>query len=51
MYPAYGQVIVSNTPFDVTPAGLVDFLVTEAGVAAAPDREKLAALVQGSAET
>jgi methylthioribose-1-phosphate isomerase len=33
-----------NPVFDVTPAGLVDFLVTEAGVIAAPDREKLAAL-------
>ena len=40
-----------NPVFDVTPAGLVDFLVTEAGVAAAPDREKLAALAQVSAET
>jgi methylthioribose-1-phosphate isomerase len=33
-----------NPVFDVTPAGLVDFLVTEAGVVAAPDREKLAVL-------
>jgi len=33
-----------NPVFDVTPAGLVDYLVTEAGVVAAPDREKLAAL-------
>ncbi len=33
-----------NPAFDVTPAALVDYLVTEAGVIAAPDREKLAAL-------
>jgi len=33
-----------NPVFDVTPAGLVDYLVTEAGVVAAPDREKLAML-------
>jgi methylthioribose-1-phosphate isomerase len=33
-----------NPVFDVTPAGLVDYLVTEAGVVAAPDREKLATL-------
>ena len=37
-----------NPVFDVTPATLVDFLVTEAGVVAAPDREKLAALVAGA---
>ena len=30
-----------NPVFDVTPAGLVDYLVTEAGVIAAPDREQL----------
>jgi len=30
-----------NPVFDVTPAGLVDYLVTEAGVIVAPDREKL----------
>jgi len=30
-----------NPAFDVTPAGLVDYLVTEAGVVAAPDRAKL----------
>jgi methylthioribose-1-phosphate isomerase len=35
-----------NPVFDVTPAGLVDYLVTEAGVVAAPDREKLAALFE-----
>ena len=33
-----------NPAFDVTPAGLVDYLVTEAGVIEAPNREKLAAL-------
>jgi methylthioribose-1-phosphate isomerase len=32
---------VWNPVFDVTPAGLVDYLVTEAGVIAAPDRERL----------
>jgi len=34
-----------NPAFDVTPAALVDYLVTEEGVIAAPDREKLAAFV------
>jgi len=34
---------VWNPAFDVTPAGLVDCLVTEAGVVHAPDREKLLA--------
>jgi len=34
-----------NPAFDVTPAALVDHLVTEAGVVNAPDREKLAAFV------
>ncbi len=33
-----------NPAFDVTPAGLVDYLVTEQGVIGAPDVEKLAAL-------
>jgi methylthioribose-1-phosphate isomerase len=33
-----------NPAFDVTPAGLVDYLVTEHGVIAAPDRQKLAVL-------
>jgi methylthioribose-1-phosphate isomerase len=33
-----------NPVFDITPAGLVDYLVTEAGVVAAPDRKQLAAL-------
>jgi methylthioribose-1-phosphate isomerase len=32
-----------NPAFDVTPAALVDYLVTEAGVIAAPDTAKLAA--------
>lgn len=35
-----------NPVFDVTPAGLVDYLVTEAGVIAAPDREKLRAFAR-----
>jgi len=34
-----------NPAFDITPAALVDYLVTEEGVIAAPDREKLAAFV------
>ena len=34
-----------NPAFDVTPAALVDYLVTEAGVIAAPDQGKLAAFV------
>ena len=33
-----------NPAFDVTPAALVDYLVTENGVIEAPDRQKLAAL-------
>jgi methylthioribose-1-phosphate isomerase len=33
-----------NPVFDVTPASLVDYLVTEAGIVTAPDREKLAGL-------
>lgn len=37
-----------NPVFDVTPAALVDYLVTEAGVVVAPDREKLRALVAGA---
>ena len=36
-----------NPVFDVTPAALVDYLVTEAGVVAAPDTEKLRTLVTG----
>jgi methylthioribose-1-phosphate isomerase len=39
-----------NPVFDVTPAGLVDYLVTEAGVVAAPDREKLAELPDSQSE-
>jgi methylthioribose-1-phosphate isomerase len=38
---------VWNPAFDVTPAALVDYLVTEEGVIAAPDKEKLAAFVGG----
>jgi methylthioribose-1-phosphate isomerase len=33
-----------NPAFDMTPASLVDYLVTEHGVIQAPDRQKLAAL-------
>jgi len=36
-----------NPAFDVTPAGLVDYLVTEAGVIEAPSHEKLVALHDG----
>ncbi|GAB4114881.1 MAG: S-methyl-5-thioribose-1-phosphate isomerase [Wenzhouxiangellaceae bacterium] len=38
-----------NPVFDVTPAALVDYLVTERGVIAAPDRQKLLAMQQQSA--
>jgi len=38
---------VWNPVFDVTPAALVDALVTERGVVLAPDRHKIAALVGG----
>jgi methylthioribose-1-phosphate isomerase len=34
-----------NPVFDVTPAGLIDYLVTEAGVIEAPDRDRLKAFV------
>jgi len=34
-----------NPVFDVTPAGLIDVLVTERGVVHAPDRERIAALL------
>jgi methylthioribose-1-phosphate isomerase len=37
-----------NPVFDVTPAGLVDYLVTEAGVIAAPDTERLRAFYAAS---
>lgn len=37
-----------NPAFDITPAGLVDALVTERGVVLAPDREKIAALMMRS---
>ncbi|MGB5717540.1 MAG: S-methyl-5-thioribose-1-phosphate isomerase, partial [Gammaproteobacteria bacterium] len=36
-----------NPAFDVTPAALVDYFVTEAGVIAAPDTAKLAAFHPG----
>ena len=36
-----------NPVFDVTPAALVDALVTERGVVQAPDRERIAALLAG----
>jgi len=35
-----------NPAFDITPAGLVDAIVTERGVVLAPDRQKLAAMMQ-----
>ena len=35
-----------NPVFDITPAGLVDVLVTEKGVLTDPDRDKIAALLQ-----
>jgi methylthioribose-1-phosphate isomerase len=38
-----------NPAFDVTPAGLVDALVTERGVVPRPDRGKIAALMNGVA--
>ena len=36
-----------NPVFDVTPAALIDALVTERGVVQAPDRERIAALLAG----
>lgn len=42
-WAAHG-VSVRNPAFDVTPAELVTALITEKGVVAAPDREKIAAL-------
>lgn len=39
-----------NPVFDVTPAALVDYLVTEAGVIEAPDHDKLAAFVAQHAD-
>jgi methylthioribose-1-phosphate isomerase len=36
-----------NPAFDVTPANLIDAIVTERGVVAAPNREKIKALVAG----
>lgn len=35
-----------NPAFDVTPAGLIDAIVTERGVVLAPDREKMAVLMR-----
>ena len=37
-----------NPVFDVTPAALVDALVTERGVVEAPDRDRIAALLAGT---
>ncbi|MGB8716791.1 MAG: hypothetical protein WCD66_10580, partial [Rhodanobacteraceae bacterium] len=34
-----------NPVFDITPAALIDVLVTERGVVRSPDREKLHALM------
>lgn len=36
-----------NPSFDVTPAGLVDVIVTEKGVVTAPNAEKMAAMMRG----
>ncbi len=36
-----------NPAFDVTPAGLIDAIVTERGVVTEPDRQKLAAVMAG----
>jgi methylthioribose-1-phosphate isomerase len=41
---AAAGVAVRNPAFDVTPAGLITALITEKGVASAPDRRKIAAL-------
>ncbi len=40
-----------NPVFDVSPADLVDYLVTERGVIAAPDRTRIMAMQQPSAST
>lgn len=37
-----------NPVFDVTPAGLIDAIVTERGVVTAPDTRKMAALMSGA---
>ncbi|MBI3562295.1 MAG: S-methyl-5-thioribose-1-phosphate isomerase [Gammaproteobacteria bacterium] len=37
-----------NPVFDVTPAGLIDAIVTERGVVTQPDRQKLLAMMQNS---
>ncbi|WP_163833022.1 S-methyl-5-thioribose-1-phosphate isomerase [Spartinivicinus ruber] len=41
------NVVVNNPVFDITPAELVDFIVTEQGVVASPTKTKLEALFQG----
>ncbi|WP_277374481.1 S-methyl-5-thioribose-1-phosphate isomerase [Pseudomonas sp. AA-38] len=43
--PIAADVAVSNPVFDVTPADLVDYIVTEKGVVERPDSEKLAQLM------
>jgi len=43
---APAEVSAYNPVFDVTPAVLVDVLVTEAGVIERPDRARIAALLQ-----
>lgn len=40
-----------NPAFDVTPAGLIDVIVTERGIVSAPDTEKMTALMNSSALT
>jgi len=37
-----------NPAFDITPAALIDFLVTERGVVAAPNRQSLAAMMKNT---
>jgi methylthioribose-1-phosphate isomerase len=37
-----------NPAFDVTPAGLVDAIVTEKGVVLAPNADKMAAIMRGT---
>ena len=38
-----------NPAFDITPAQLVDFIVTERGVIKSPDRDKIAVHMQSAA--
>ena len=40
-----GDVAALNPVFDITPADLIDFLVTEKGVIDRPDAEKMAQLM------